>query len=175
MILKGFKEKSIKKQINKLLSEQQAIVTKTKIESLGIIFNLDEVDDFEQFRSLSTYLKILPNKVKIIAFSQKNKIELKSWDVCYSSTDLGWYGVIKNSELQTFLNTKFDALISYYETDVAGMKLLNAVSKAQFKISIFQKDERLNNLIIKTKVKEFDVFKIEIFKYLTTLNIIKNE
>lgn len=175
MILKGFKEKSIKKYINKLLAERQVSVSDNKIESLGIVFNLDEVGDFEQFIALPSYLKILPNKLKIIAFSKKPKDVLTSWDVCYSSIDFGWNGTIKNSELQTFLNTKFDALISFYETDVVELKLITAVSKAQFKIGILQDDERLNDLIIKTTIKEFDVFKAEFFKYLTILNKIKNE
>ncbi|MFD0988993.1 DUF6913 domain-containing protein [Mariniflexile jejuense] len=175
MILKGFKEKSIKKQMNKLLSEKQVNVTDTKLESLGIVFNLDEIEDFEQFRTLAEHLKVLPNKLKIIAFSKKPKDMLKSWDLCYSMVDFGWKGVIKNSELQTFLDTKFDALISFYEADVIELKLITAASKAKFKIGILQNDERLNDLIIKTNINEFDVFKAEIFKYLTILNKIKNE
>ncbi|WP_372755276.1 hypothetical protein [Mariniflexile sp.] len=175
MILKGFKEKSIKKQINKLLIERHVNVTNNKIESLGIIFNLDEINDFEEFRALASFLKVQPNKLKVVAFSSKPKEALKSWDVCYSSIDFGWKGVIKNSELQRFLDTEFDALISFYETEVIELKLLTAKSKAQFKIGILQDDERLNDLIIKTTIKEFDVFKTEIFKYLTILNKIKNE
>ena len=47
------------------------------------------------------------------------------------------------------------------------------LSKAEFKVGILQTDERINDLIIKTKLKEFDVFKEELFKYLTILNKIK--
>lgn len=175
MILKGFKEKSIKKNINKLLSNRQVNVTDNKVESLGIIFNLDEVEDFEKFNILSSYLKVLPNKLKIIAFSASKKETLKSWDVCYNPSDFSWNGVVKNSELQDFLETKFDVLVSYYEADITELKLITAASKAQFKIGILQTDERLNDLIIKTNLKEFNVFKAEVFKYLTILNKIKNE
>lgn len=175
MILKAFKEKSIKKHMNKLLSERHVNVTDSKLESLGVVFNLDEVDDFEQFRTLSSYLNLLPNKLKIIAFSKKPKDALKSWDVCFSAVDFGWNGVIKNSELQSFLDTKFDALISFYQADIAELKLITTASKAQLKIGVFQPDERLNDIIIKTNIKEFDVFKTEVLKYLTILNKIKNE
>ena len=175
MILKGFKEKSIKKYINKLLSKKQLHVTDNRVESLGVIFNMDEVEDFEKFNLLASYLKVLPNKLKIIAFSKKKLETLKSWDVCYYPNDFGWNGVINNNELENFLDTKFDVLISYYEADVTELKLITTASKAQFKIGILQTDERLNDLIIKTNLKEFDVFKAEVFKYLTILNKIKNE
>lgn len=175
MILKGFKQKSIKKYINKLLSEDQLRVADGKIERLGIVFNLDEIDDFERFKELSNGLKVHPNKLNIIAFSSKKEEILKSWEICYNPKDFGWNGTIHNSELQTFLNTEFDALISYYEKEVAEMKLITALSEARFKIGILQTDERLNDLIIKTSIHEFNVFKTEIFKYLTILNKIKNE
>ena len=73
MILKGFKQKSIKKYINKLLSQVPESVADGTIDSLGIIFNLDEIDDFEWFKELSNIIKIHPNKLKIIAFSSKKE------------------------------------------------------------------------------------------------------
>ena len=62
-------------------------------------------------------------------------------------------------ELEDFLNKKFDALISFYESDILELKLLTAMSKANFKIGLFQADQRLNDLIIKTGITEFEVFK----------------
>jgi hypothetical protein len=173
MILKGFKEKSNKKYLNKLLSERHVNVTDNKVESLGIILNIDEVDDFEWFRSLAEYLKVHPNKLKIITFSVNKKEDLNSWDLCFNPKDFGWKGNIKNVELQSFLDTKFDVLVSYYEKEVLELKLITARSKAKFKVGILQTDERLNDLIIKTSLKQFGIFKEEIFKYLNILNKIK--
>jgi hypothetical protein len=173
MILKGFKEKSNKKYLNKLLSERHVNVTDNKVESLGIILNIDEVDDFEWFRNLAEYLKVHPNKLKIITFSVNKKEDLNSWDLCFNPKDFGWKGNIKNVELQSFLDTKFDVLVSYYEKEVLELKLITARSKAKFKIGILQTDERLNDLIIKTSLKQFGIFKEEIFKYLNILNKIK--
>lgn len=175
MILKGFKKKSNKKYLNKLLSERHVNVTDNKIESLGVILNIDEVEDFELFRVLATYIKVRPNKLKVIAYSANKKEASISWDICFKPNDFGWNGTIKNVELQSFLDTKFDALISYYTAEELELKLLTALSKAKFKVGILQTDERLNDLIIKTNLKEFNVFKIELFKYLTILNKIKNE
>ncbi|WP_341214807.1 hypothetical protein [uncultured Wocania sp.] len=173
MILKGFKEKSNKKHLNKLLSQRKVSVADSKIESLGVILNIDEVDDFELFRILANNINVRPNRLKIIAYSANKKENLSTWDDCFNPKDFGWKGTIKNVELQSFLNTNFDALISYYINDVLELKLLTAKSKAQFKIGILQTDARLNDLIIKTSLKEFDVFKAEVHKYLTILNKIK--
>lgn len=175
MILKGFKEKSNKKHLNKLLSERQLQTTNSKIERLGVVFYADGIIDLEWFKTLADSIKVSPNNLKIIAFSKSEKEILCTWDACYNSKDFGWSGRIKNAELQTFLNTEFDALISYYDKDLLELKLITAKSKAKFKIGILQNDERLNDLIIKTNLKAFDLFKTETFKYLKILNKIKNE
>lgn len=175
MILKAFKEKSNKKYLNNTLSNRSVNVDNSKILSLGVILNIDEFDNFDLFRNLAVKLKIRPNKLKVVAFSIDTKTEHHSWDVCFNPNDFGWHGVIKNIELQTFLDAKFDALINYYSADILELKLLTAVSNASFKIGIQQSDARLNDLIINTKIKQFEVFKNELFKYLTILNKIKNE
>jgi len=175
MILKVFKEKSNKKYLNRILLNRNVNVTDSKIKSLGVIIHIDEVDDFELFRGLVKLFNIHPNQIKVIAYTSNNKDEQNSWDTCFNEKDFGWKGTIKNVELQQFLDTKFDALISYYVQDELELKLMTAKSQAQFKVGIFQTDDRLNDLIIKTNIKEFNVFKNELFKYLTILNKIKNE
>ncbi|WP_298238892.1 hypothetical protein [uncultured Algibacter sp.] len=170
MILKGFKEKSNKKYLNKILSKRHVYVDDSKIKSLGVILNIDEVDDFERFRNLATYIRVRPNRLKVIAFSPTKSEKPNFWEVCFNPKDIGWKGAIKNIELQSFLDTSYDALISYYTSDDLELKLLTGLSKAKFKVGILQTDPRLNDLIIKTNLNEFNVFKKELFKYLTILN-----
>ncbi len=170
MILKTFKEKSNKRYLNKILSKRQVNVGDNNISSLGIIINIDEVEDFEFFRSLANVMKVRPDKVKIIAFTTEKGEGISTWDACYNSKHLGFNGTIKNEELKNFLNKEFDALISYYTNEDLELKMLTVLSKAQFKIGILQTDSRLNDLIIKAEINEFDVFKNEVFKYLTILN-----
>lgn len=175
MFLRAFKENSNKKYLNKILSNRYVNVDDSKIESLGVIFNMGENEDFGLFKNLISKLKINPNNFKIIGFSQDKKENLSTWDLGFNPEDFGWKGGIKNVELQSFLDKKFDVLISYYLSEDLELKLMTAKSKAQFKIGILQSDLRLNDLIIKTNLKEFDVFENEVFKYLTILNKIKNE
>ncbi len=58
MILKGFKEKSNKKYLNKLLSERHVNVNEDAVVSLGVIFNIDEVDKFELFNKLADFIQL---------------------------------------------------------------------------------------------------------------------
>jgi hypothetical protein len=175
MILKAFKEKSNRKYLNKMLSNRKIYIDDSKLESLGVILNVDELADFELFRTLAMDLNVHPNKLKVIAYSANKKDEFNSWDLCFNPDDFGWNGTIKNVELEAFLNTNFDALVSYYANEDLELKLLTVASKAKFKIGIMQTDTRLNDLIIKTEVKEFEVFSGELLKYLMILNKIKNE
>nr|WP_235835872.1 hypothetical protein [Algibacter onchidii] len=159
--------------MNKLLSERHVNVNEDPVKSLGVIFNINEIDDFELFTKFADLIKVRPNITKIIAFSQNEKESVKSWDKCYNRRDFGRHGIVKNAELDTFLNTEFDLLISYYEEEILELKLMTALSKAKFKIGILQADERLNDLIIKTKLKNIDLFKKEVYKYLKILKKIK--
>nr|WP_233702558.1 hypothetical protein [Hyunsoonleella flava] len=156
--------------MNKLLSKRKVNVDNTKIKSLGVILNFDEIEDFNAFNVLASRLKIHANKIKVIAYTTDLKSHGNSWDACFNEKDFGWKGEIKNVELQTFLDESFDVLISYYTQEHLELKLLTALSKSQFKIGILQTDARLNDLIIKTKIKEINIFSDEVVKYLTVLN-----
>jgi len=173
MILKGFKKKSNKKYLNKLLSDRQVNVTNSIVESLGVILNVDEFEDFETFKKLAASMQIRENNVKFVAFSESKNNDLNSWDDCFGVKDFGWGGSVNNAELKSFLNKNFDLLISYYKNDVLELKLMSALSKSKFKIGVLETDERINDLIIQTDINEFEVFKKEILRYLTILKKIK--
>ncbi len=169
MILKGFKQKSNQKFINKLVNFRLAEVSSNKIESVGIVLNLSEFDDFETFRIFFGELKLNPNKIKIVGFTDDPKLTESSIELLYSDKQIGWRGKIKNNELLSFLNTPFDALISYYRNDNLELNLITALSKANFKVGLSNKDERLHDLILDVETKDFEVFKQEFIKYLTIL------
>ncbi|MBU2951650.1 hypothetical protein KO493_13165 [Tamlana agarivorans] len=173
MILKVFKEKSIKKRINKLLSERKVASENHVAKTFGVLVNIDEFDNVALFDKLAKEAGVQPNNFRIIAFTEQKKDDLNVFDNCCSAEDFNRNGQVKDAELKGFLDTDFDVLISYYMEDILELKLLTVLSKAKFKIGILQSDERLNDLIIKTKLKEFSVFKTELFKYLRILNKIK--
>lgn len=169
MILKGFREKSNQKFINKLIDSRKAALSSKKIESVGIILNLSEFDDFETLRVFFESLKLNPNKIKIVGFTEDVKLVEASIELLYSEKQVGWKGKIKNNELISFINTNFDVLISYYKQDNLELNLVTALSKANFKVGLSNNDERLHDLILDIDPNKFDVFRNEFVKYLTIL------
>nr|WP_321224601.1 hypothetical protein [uncultured Psychroserpens sp.] len=170
MILKVFKEKSNQKYINKLLSTRQVAVSNQKMSNVGVIFNINEFSDFESFRAFITGLGVQPAKLKIIAFVEDPKDSNELWDTYFNPKDFGWKGKINNTDLHTFIETKFDVLISYYKENQLELNIITASSQANFKVGLTNKDDRLYDLMIDVKPKEFSVFKDELKKYLTVLN-----
>ena len=170
MILKVFKEKSNQKYINKLLNARQVLVNNNKMSSVGVILNMSEFSDFESFRLFFKSLGVQLAKIQIIAFVEDSKDSNELWDTYFNPKDLGWKGKIKNTDLQIFVDTKFDVLISYCKENHLELNLITAASKANFKVGLTDEDERLYDLMIDVKPKQFSLFKDELKKYLTVLN-----
>jgi hypothetical protein len=173
MIFKAFKEKSNQKYINRLLNSRNVNVKNTEVESVGVVLNLKEFADFDAIRTFCKELGILPPKTKIITFVEDNKITDKLWDTYFSPKDFGWKGTIKNIELQTFIDTEFDALICFHKQHSIELDMITAASKANFKIGISNANLKLYDFIIDVNINEFQIFKVELKKYLTVLNKLK--
>ena len=169
MIFKAFREKSNQKYINKILSAKSVIISNKKIESVGVIIEENEFSDLETLTIYFHELGIQLSKIKIIAFSEDKKKKETLPENYFSKNDFGWRGSIKNVELQSFLNTQFDALVSFYKSDAVELRMMSAASKANFKIGLSGIDDRLFDFILDVGTKDFNVFKSELKKYLTLL------
>lgn len=170
MILKAFKANSNQKYINKLLNARQVAVSNVKMNSVGVILNMNEFSDFDAFRNYFKELGILSSKIKIIAFVNDAKEANPLWDTYFNPKDFGWKGKINNVDLQSFIDTKFDVLISYYTQESLELKLITAASKANFKVGLIQDDKRVFDLMIDVKTKQIQLFISELTKYLHVLN-----
>lgn len=170
MILKAFKEKSNQKYINKLLSARKAAVNSNKVKTIAVLLNVDEFSDFESFRQYFKALNLSSPKHKVIGFTKDDKHESRQWDMYFSPKDFGWKGKLNNADLESFINEDYDVLISYYKDENLQLNFVTAASKANLKVGLSRKDERLYDLIIDVKPQDIDIFKIEFKKYLNILN-----
>ena len=170
MFLKRFKEKSNQKFINKILNSRKSTVKEGLIESVGILVNFDEFNNYDELLGLFQSLGINQNKIKIITFIADEKLTLNSWDSSFYPKDIGWQGKIHGAELQTFIDSEFDALVSFYKKDNLNLNMITALSKANFKIGISSVDKRLNDFIVDIESNQLEVFKDELSKYLKVLN-----
>ena len=80
MFLQRFKKKSIRKSINKILNSRNVSVNNNKIESVGIILNLDEFNNHDALRQFLNSLGIMENKIKVITFLTDEKLAPNTWD-----------------------------------------------------------------------------------------------
>jgi len=170
MILKAFKDKSIQKYVNKLLATRKVQINNNKVKTVAVLLNTSEFHEFEVFRVYFKELGLNSPKHKIIAYTLDDKLEHNKWNTHYSPKDFGWKGKIKNIDLDTFINEPFDVLICYYKKQVLQLDLIAAASKANLKVGISRKDERLYDLIIDVALKDINIFKQELKKYLNILN-----
>lgn len=170
MIFKAFKAKSNQKYINKLLSARRVAVSNAKMKKVGVILNVSEYSEFESFRQYFKSLGLQQANTKIIGFVEDPKDSNDLWDTYFNPKDFGWKGKINNIDLQSFVDTDFDVLISYYKANKLELNFVTAVSKANFKVGLTTHDDRLYDLMIDIKTNEFSLFKSELKKYLTVLN-----
>lgn len=170
MILKAFKEKSIRKHINKLLNVREVAVKSSKVTSVGIILNSSEFTDGESFKTFFKSLGVQLPRVKIIHYVDKEEDDDHLWGTYFTKKDFNWKGKITNIELQTFMDFPFDVLVAYFESDDLELQFVTAGSKANFKVGVANYDPRLFDLIIDTKLHHQTIFKEELTKYLTVLN-----
>ena len=79
--------------------------------------NIGEFKDYDKLRDIFKSYGINENKIKFIAFLSENDTKLNHWDSYFTEKDFGWNGQIKNLDLQEFIESEFDALISFYQRD----------------------------------------------------------
>lgn len=170
MFLKRFKEKSIQKYYNGVLQAPRSSIREKKIESVGIILNYDEYNNYDQLRLILKDIGLKDNRIKFISFIDSEENAPNSWDSYFWPKNFGWNGKISNIDLEEFINANFDALISYYKEDHIELNLVTAMSKANFKIGISNTEERLNDFILNIDPQHIDVFHKELVKYLKRLN-----
>lgn len=169
MILKAFKEKSNRKYINNLLATRKSTVNNNEIKTIAVLLNANEFHEFEVFRVYFKALGLNSPKHKIVAFTLDDKLEHNQWNTHFSPKDFGWKGKIKNIDLQSFIDEPYDMLVCFYKNPVLQLNLITAASKANFKVGISNEDERLYDLIIDVGLKDINIFKQELKKYLTIL------
>lgn len=170
MFFKRFKRKSNQKYINNILNNRKSSVDDRPIKYVGVIFNNDEFKNYDELRSFFKSIGINENRVKFITFIDDEKSRPNGWDAFFYPENFGWKGKIEGVDLVDFVNEPFDALISYYRSDILELNMATVLSKANFKIGITDKDERLYDFIINIDPNQINVFKNELIKYLKVFN-----
>jgi hypothetical protein len=170
MFFKRIKEKSSQKFLTTVLNSRTKNFKSGKIESVGIIFDYNTFHDYDFFKLMFTDLGLSINSLKFISLIDSESNKPNSWDAFYSEDNFDWLGHYKNFEVNEFINFHFDMLISYYRPNSYELNIVTAMSKANLKVGLSSQDKRLHDLILDINPEDVNTFKIELIKYLKTLN-----
>ena len=170
MFFKRLKTNSSQKFLTTVLNSRLKEFKSGKIVSVGIIFDYNNFQDYDFFKLMLTDSGISVNRIRFISMIDSLENTPNSWDAFYSKEHFDWLGHCKNIEVSEFVNIPFDLLISYYKPNCYELNIVTAMSKAKFKVGLSSEDKRLHDFILELDPKEKDTFKIEIIKYLKTLN-----
>lgn len=169
MLLSQIKNYFLLKLIKNNLGNVKDNALTLPIKTVGLL--IDESYFFEKEAIINEIISngILENNIKVIVYKDKiKKIEANTKPM-FSLKHLNWNAQITNSEINDFINEKFDVLISYYDKEKAFLLKVTRSSKALFKTGFSTVDKRLNHLIINTNAENHTVFVQELFRYLKIL------
>jgi hypothetical protein len=165
--IRDFFLKSIyKKKIQNVIN----VSSSKTIQTVGVL--IDESYFFEKEAFVKELINngILENNIRIISYRDKIKKNELYTNPTFNLKDFNWKSQIKNSDVNHFINEKFDLLISYYDVEKVVLLNITNESKADFKAGFSTIDKKLNHFMINTNAENHTVFTQELFKYLKILN-----
>ena len=170
MFLNYIKDFIVKKTLKNSFQNLKNNGSITAVQTIGLVVNTIDFADTELLVKEIMSYGILPENITIIGFNVNSMLgEGKNYHL-FSTRILNWKGQIVSTEVNDFIDKKFDLLISYYDVEKAILLLITHNSKAQFKVGFSSIDKRFNHFMIKTQITNYRVFVTELFKYLKLLN-----
>ena len=170
MFLNHIKNFFLKKTLKNSLQNLKNNVSADSVKSIGLVVDTSDFNNTELLIKELLSFGILPKNIKTIVYNEILKKNDGEIHPIFSDKHFNWNGKFSSADVNTFVNEKFDLLISYYDLEKAILLQITNNSKAKFKVGFESIDKRLNHFIIKTEINNYTVFVSELFKYLKLLN-----
>ena len=170
MFLNHIKNFFLKKTLKNSLQNLKNNVSADSVKSIGLVVDTSDFNNTELLIKELLSFGILPKNKKTIVYNEILKKNDGEIHPIFSDKHFNWNGKFSSADVNTFVNEKFDLLISYYDLEKAILLQITNNSKAKFKVGFESIDKRLNHFIIKTEINNYTVFVSELFKYLKLLN-----
>jgi hypothetical protein len=121
-------------------------------QSIGVIFNASNNDDFDLVKKYVKYLRESQKRVKALGyFNLKEVPEMKYSKIEYdffANKDLNWHLQPACEQAQKFINEEYDILIDLNLDDDFPLKYISSLSKAKFKIGKYLDNNITYDLMI---------------------------
>jgi len=170
MFYKIIKNFFLKKNVTKRLLKEKNQLVQQKITTVGLLVDETYFSNTEGLVEQLISHGIEKDKITVLIYKDKIKSKELIASPFLSLKNFSFAGEIDKTEVINFLDTPFDLLINYYDINKYALLLLSIKSKANFKVGFDSVDKRVNHFIIKTLVDEYEMFTLELFKYLKILN-----
>lgn len=123
----------LKKRLNQLKVERSSIRFE-KAKRIGILFDATNLDNQVFVENYVQMLRKSGKQVTILAYvddaQEHNNFPFKY----YNQKDLSWYEHPKSSDVNQFMETSFDILISLHIHDVLSLEYISALSHSKMRV-----------------------------------------
>ena len=170
MFYKIIKNFFLKKNVTKRLLKEKNQLVQQKITTVGLLVDETYFSNTEALVEQLISQGIEKDKITVLIYKDKIKSKELIASPFLSLKNISFAGEIDKTEVLNFLDTPLDLLINYYDVNKYALLLLSIKSKANFKVGFDTVDKKVNHFIIKTLVDEYEMFTLELFKYLKILN-----
>lgn len=163
------KRKSIKKQKERNLKDRDYSQVNAPLTTLGFIVDESVVQDFESLYDFSLEFELQRKDVKLFSFIEVKRKTPSLRQNQINNKDFSWKGEINNQNAREFLDIPFDVLVCLYKDNNEFIEMMASSSKAKFKVSTTDADDRLFDLLIGVDPSNITELRSELKKYLTIL------
>jgi hypothetical protein len=169
MFLNYIKEFFVKKSLKNNLHNVKNEVFTSNVQTIGLLVDESEFRHSEELVKELISNGINPDNIKIVVYRSKfDKKETYSRPT-FGKKHINWRGGVIADFLTEFIDTEFDLLISYYDTEQPILMMVTNKSKAKFKVGFASVDNNLNRWMIETAIENYKLFVSELFKYLKNI------
>lgn len=137
------------------------------ISRIGVVFDLDGLKGADHFLKLKKDLQINNGDFRTITCMAAKPTE-RPEGLVFSPAGLSWTGKIKDPEVQEFIDSPFDVLISFCRKETKASRIIMNDCKAELKVGRVESGSGYD-LAISTPIEEVGLFIGELKKYLKIL------
>ncbi len=169
LMFEKLKLRSIQKRKEKDLRERDRSQVNASMTTLGFLVDESVVQDFESLYDFSKEFGLQRKDVKLFSFIEVKRKTPSLRQNQINNKDFSWKGEIGNQNAREFLEIPFDVLVCLHAPNNEFIEMMAARSKAKFKVSTTQADDRLFDLLLGVDPSKLGDLRAELKKYLTIL------
>ncbi len=161
------------KAITKRVSENKLNRNNYSELTIGCIVDLNKLETSLLHEQLASIFGISPNRVYVLPVSFLESEDDKILSL--NQLDIHWKKGPSNSLIDQFLKTPYRVLINFYDCPHPVLYWLTMQTSATFRIGFGELPTVLNDLILNMDSYSTEDVIVELKKYATRLDILKNE